>query len=108
MKHIKTINLVTGETKSTPIDEYFMNHIQAEIRNLMHTIQIYPDIGTVKDGSKFATLKILESIERKAINLSDKNMIFTTFYKDVLSDIRAIEEIYNNTADVSEKCILRY
>lgn len=106
MKHIKTINLKTGEEKIVPANIYLLNSIQIEISGCKRTIREHPDIGTVLDGSRFATQKVLESLEKKVNDIIDKEILFTDFYKTLLYDIETLNEICNNTDVVSVKCIL--
>ena len=106
MKKINTINFVTGETGTCLIDEFFFNHLESEINGCKSTIETFPDIGIAKDGSCFAKQKILESLEKKANRLTSKELIFTTFYEDILDDIDAIKAIYDDNDEVSVKNVL--
>ena len=106
MKKIKTFNLVTGEKGVCPIDEYFFNNLKIEINSCKRTIEDHPDIGTVKDGSIFAMQKTIEALEKKAKRLSSSELIFTTFYEDILDDIEAIKAICNDNDEIPINCVL--
>lgn len=106
MKRVKTFNLITGEKNIVPADVYLINCIKSEIADCKRTIKEHPDIGTVLDGSRFATQKVLESLEKRINDITDKETLFTDFYKTLLYDIEALDEICNNTENVAAKCIL--
>ena len=106
MKHIKTFNLKTGEEKIIPANIYLLNSIQREICDCKRTIAEHFDIGTVLDGSRYATQKVLESLEKKVNDIIDKEILFTDFYKTLLYDIETLNDICNNTDVVAVKCIL--
>ena len=106
MKHIRTFNLITGERNIVPADVYFINCIKAEIEDCKRTITEHPNIGTVLDGSRFATQKVLESLEKKINDITDKEILFTDFYKTLFYDIDALNEIYDSTENEPVKCIL--
>ena len=106
MKKINTINLVTGEERIYPIDEFFFHKLHIEIDKCKDTIARHPNIGTVKDGSCFSMQKTMESLEKKAKRLSSSELIFTTFYEDILDDIEAIKAICDDNDEKSVKCVL--
>lgn len=106
MKQIKTFNLVTGEEKIISADVHLVNRIKSEISECKSAIRRYPNIGTVLDGSRFATQKMLESLEKKINDITDKETLFTDFHKTLLYDIEALNEIYKNTDNESVHCIL--
>ena len=106
MKHIKTFNLITGERNIVSADVYLINCIKAEIEGCKRTIRECPNIGTVLDSSRFATQKVLETLEKKINDITDKETVFTDFYKTLFYDISALNEICNNTENVPAKCIL--
>lgn len=106
MKTIKTINLKTGERRNVPADEYLLNEIRLEIANCAKTIKNHPDIGTVRDGSRFATQKVLESLEKSMQDIKNKETLFTDFYKMLLHNIDMLDEIKSNTDNTPVECIL--
>lgn len=106
MKHIKVFNLITGERKIVPSYVYLINRIEAEIEDCKRTIREYPDIGTVLDGSRFATQKVLESLKNKINDITNKETVFTSFYKTLFHDIDALNKICNNTENTSVQCVL--
>ena len=106
MKYIKTINLITGKRNIVPADVYLINCIKAEIEDCKRTIREHPNIGTVLDGSRFATQKVLESLEKRINDITDKEALFINFHKTLLYDIEALDEICNNMEDIAAKCIL--
>ena len=106
MKHIRTFNLITGERNIVPADVYLINSIKAEIKSCERTIREHPNIGTVLDGSRFATQKVLESLEKKINDIVDKEILFTGFYKTLFYDIDSLNEICDSTENEPVKCIL--
>ena len=106
MKQIKTLNLITGKKEIVPANIYLMSLIRAEILDCERVIRDCPNIGTVLDGSRFATQKVLECLEKKMNDIANKETLFTDFYKTLLYDIESLNAICDNTKNVSARCIL--
>ncbi len=106
MQKIKTFDLQTGKMGEMSIDQYFFLSLKREICSAKNTLSQCPNIGTVKDGSVFAMLQVLEAIQNKALRLEDKHNLFTTFYFDLIDDIHALEKNLENTENIATRCVL--
>lgn len=106
MKYVKVTSILTGESRLVPADEYLLGCVNSEIRDCNQIIKEHPNMGTVLDGSRFSKMKVLESLERRINCITDRETIFTDFYKSLQYDIDSLTDMYENTEDVYVKCTL--
>lgn len=81
MKYIKVFNLISGNERVITTFEHFKNRVTAEMSDAYEVVEKYPNIGTVKDGSRLKYAQeldyILNNVLVESENWEDSVLAYT-------------------------------
>lgn len=103
MKYIKTTNLITGETKWKDSAEFLLDAIEFEASDLEESVKKYPQLGTVKDGSKGKGAETLRKLQKSFVKKDNWMEYYEDLYK---RESNKLTEQADSTDDIPTKCLI--